>query len=180
VGIRIISLSTRGCDMEEDKLQDNKVEETEKSSETKKKSKIKSKVAKERKKPLPAFVEYTQEEVERIILKLAKEGKTQSEIGLILRDSYGIPTVKIYGLKISKILKKHGLEREIPEDLFNLLKKAVQMHNHMLKHKKDKYCRHRFQLIEDKIRRLVKYYKSTGKLPTDWKYDIERAKLIVK
>jgi len=134
----------------------------------------------ERRKPLPAFVEYSKEEVERIILKLAKEGKTQSEIGLILRDTYGIPSVKLYDLKIGKVLKKHGMEREIPEDLFNLLKKAVSMHNHMLRHKKDKYCRHRFQLIEDKIRRLVDYYKAKGKLPADWKYDIERAKLIVK
>ncbi|RLJ09834.1 MAG: 30S ribosomal protein S15, partial [Candidatus Aenigmatarchaeota archaeon] len=31
-----------------------------------------------------------------------------------------------------------------------------------------------------KIRRLVKYYKRKKVLPPDWKYDPERAKLIVK
>ena len=131
-------------------------------------------------KPIPKFVRYSKEEVEKLIVKLAKEGKTQSEIGLILRDTYGVPSVKLFGLKIGKVLEKHGLAKEIPEDLFNLLKKAVRMHEHLKRHKKDKYCVHRFQLIEDRIRALVKYYKRVGKLPSDWEYSIERAKLIVK
>jgi len=131
-------------------------------------------------KHLPKFVRYSKEEVEQLIVKLAKEGRTQSEIGLILRDTYGIPSVKLYGLKIGKVLEKHGLEKPIPEDLYNLLKQAVRMYNHLQRHKKDKYGRHRLQLVEDEIRALVKYYKRVGKLPKDWEYDIERAKLIVK
>jgi len=131
-------------------------------------------------KHLPKFVRYSKEEVEQLIVKLAKEGKTQSEIGLILRDTYGIPSVKLYGLKIGEVLERHGLQSPIPEDLYNLLKQAVRMHNHLQRHKKDRYGRHRFQLVEDKIRALVKYYKRVGKLPKDWEYDIERAKLIVK
>jgi small subunit ribosomal protein S15 len=36
------------------------------------------------------------------------------------------------------------------------------------------------QLIESKIRRLAKYYKREGKLPEDWAYNLEQAKLLVR
>ena len=33
---------------------------------------------------------------------------------------------------------------------------------------------------ESKIRRLGKYYARTGKLPSDWKYSLDKARLLVK
>ncbi len=127
------------------------------------------------------WVEYKPEEVEQLVVKLAKEGYTSAMIGQILRDQYGIPSVKdVTGMKITKIMEKHGFKRKIPEDLFNLLKRAVNLREHLEVHKKDKHSRRGLELMESKIRRLAKYYIKIGKLPKDWKYDPEKAKLWVQ
>ena len=34
-------------------------------------------------------------------------------------------------------------------------------------------------IIESKIKRLTKYYKKAGKLPSEWKYDAKRASMFV-
>ncbi|HIQ49753.1 MAG TPA: 30S ribosomal protein S15 [Nanoarchaeota archaeon] len=135
------------------------------------------------KKPLTkaTWVEYTPEEVEQLVVKLAKEGYSSAMIGLILRDQYGIPSVRdITGKKITKILAEHGLAPKIPEDLFNLLKKAVNLRKHLEVHRKDKHSRRGLELLESKIRRLAEYYIRKGKLPKDWKYDPEKAKIWVQ
>ncbi len=135
------------------------------------------------KKPLTkaTWVEYSAEEVEQLVIKLAKEGYQSAQIGLLLRDQYGIPSVRdITGKKITKILAEHGLASKIPEDLFNMLKKAVNLRKHLEIHRKDKHSRRGLELLESKIRRLAKYYIRKGKLPKDWKYDPEKAKLWVQ
>lgn len=135
------------------------------------------------KKPLvPAqWVEYKKEEVERLIVKLAKDGMSTAQIGQTLRDQYGIPSVKAITKKSTlKILEENGVKKDIPEDLLNLLKKAVLLSEHMAKNKKDNTSKHGLELLESKIRRLVKYYIKTKKLPKGWKYNAESAKLIVQ
>ncbi|HDD46496.1 MAG TPA: 30S ribosomal protein S15 [Candidatus Aenigmarchaeota archaeon] len=128
-----------------------------------------------------AWVGYTPKEVEELVIKYAKEGHSSAKIGIILRDQYGIPSVKgITNKTISDIMKEHGYYPSIPEDLLNLLKKAVNIANHLEKMKKDKHAKHALELVESKIKRLVKYYQRAKKLPKTWKYDLERAKLIVK
>ncbi len=119
---------------------------------------------------------YDKDEVENIVQKLAKEGKFSSEIGIILRDQYGIPDVRYFGTRLAKIMPK----QEMPEDLYNLMKKAVNLHNHLGRNKKDSKGKHGLMLLESKIRRLGKYYTRTGKLPKKWKYTIEEARLFVK
>ncbi|BDH78629.1 MAG TPA: 30S ribosomal protein S15 [Methanothermobacter sp.] len=129
----------------------------------------------------PDWVEYSNEEIEELIIKLYKEGNPPSKIGIILRDQYGIPSVKsITGMKITEILEKHDIKLEYPEDLINLMKKAVNIREHLKEHPKDLHTRRGLQLVESKIRRLVKYYVRTGVLPEGWKYDPEKAALIVK
>ncbi len=135
------------------------------------------------KKPtVPAkWVTYKDKEVERLVLKLRKDGLRSSDIGRILRDQYGIPSVKsITGKTITKILEENNLLPEIPEDLLNLLKKAVNLRDHLAKNKKDYTSKHGLELLESKIRRLIKYYIKTKKLPKDFKYEPERAKLLVE
>jgi len=119
---------------------------------------------------------YDKDETEKIVQKLAKEGKSSSEIGIILRDQYGIPDARYFGMRITKIMPR----REIPEDLYNLLKKAVNVHKHLGDNRKDSKGKHGLMLLESKIRRLGKYYTRTGKLPKDWKYTIDEARLTVK
>ena len=47
------------------------------------------------KKQVPSWLRYKGKEVELLVVKLAKEGKNPSQIGLHLRDVYGIPDTKI-------------------------------------------------------------------------------------
>jgi small subunit ribosomal protein S15 len=129
----------------------------------------------------PEWVEYSNEEVEEIILKLRKEGKSTSVIGVILRDQYGIPDVKsVTELKITQILEKHGQTEEYPEDLMNLIRKAVNIRDHLNENPKDLHTKRGLQLVESRIRRLVKYYTREGVLPEGWRYEPKKAALLVK
>lgn len=135
------------------------------------------------KKPLAkaTWIEHKKEEVERLVVKLSKDGHKSAKIGLTLRDQYGIPSVKdITGKTIVTILGENKLLPSIPEELLNLLKKSVLLRDHMGKNKKDYISKHGLELLESKIRRLIKYYIKTKNLPVGYKYDPERAKLIVQ
>lgn len=132
-------------------------------------------------KTTPNWVKYKPEEVEKLILKYAKEGKKSSEIGTILRDKYGIPDVKtITSKKITKILEEKNMSRKIPEDLYNLIEKAIKIQKHLKKNKGDMIAKRGFQLTESKIKRLTKYYKRKDRLPKDWKYSIQTAELLLR
>lgn len=130
------------------------------------------------KKPLlatvPTWVQYKPGEVEALVAKLAKQGLSTSLIGITLRDSYGVPDVEtITKKKIGKILEELGLVQQLPEDIQNLIKKALAVKKHMQTHKKDMHSKRGLQVIEAKISRLARYYKRTGKLPAKWKAEIE-------
>lgn len=127
----------------------------------------------------PAWLMYEPVEIEKLIVKLAKEGKTNSQIGLTLRDQYGIPDVRSLGMRVSKIAERE-VKKEVPDDIYNLIKKAVTLHKHLIANHHDAKATHGLELLESKIRRLGKYYARTGKLPGDWKYSIDKAKLLVK
>ena len=128
----------------------------------------------------PEWVVYNVKEIEELIVKLAKEDKSSTEIGMVLRDSYGIPSVKqMMGNKIGYFLEQNKLAPKMPEDLYNLIKKAVNLRKHLGQHHRDTHNRRALQLIESKIRRLGKYYKNTGKLPKDWIYKPDKLRLMV-
>lgn len=136
------------------------------------------------KKPLnrakPSWLSYRPEEVEQLVLKLAKEDHPHSRIGMLLRDQYGIPDVQaVTGKRITKILKEHQLLAEIPEDLTSLIRKSIRLKQHLEENRKDMPVRRGLLLTESKIHRLVKYYKNTERLPADWKFDQSKAKLVI-
>ncbi len=123
----------------------------------------------------PEWVDLSAEEVEKIVVDLYNDGYEPSMIGMILRDRYGIPSVKqVTGKSMLKILKDNNVEIRMPEDLKSLILKAINLRKHLEIHKKDKHNMRGLQLIEAKIRRLSDYYKSKGVLPSDWKYDPAR------
>lgn len=123
-------------------------------------------------KKVPSWVTYKPAEVEMLISKLAKEGKKGSEIGMYLRDVYGIPDVKVMtGKKINQIIEEKNLQGEMPEDLLALIRKAALLQKHLEDNHKDNTGKRGLTLTESKIFRLSKYYKESGKLPATWKYD---------
>jgi small subunit ribosomal protein S15 len=126
----------------------------------------------------PSWVTHSPEEVEALIVKLAKSGLRPSEIGVRLRDEYGIPLVKpILGKSITDVLREHNLLGEIPEDLERLLAKAKRLQEHLAVHRSDRRNVRSLELIEAKIHRLSEYYKRIGRLPPDWKYSAVVAQL---
>ena len=119
-----------------------------------------------------SFVKVKEKDVVDVILKLAKDDKKSSEIGLILRDTYGVPSVKaLTGKSIGKILVENKVEKNVPEDLSNLVEKAKNLKKHLEKNTRDTHNKRGLILIESKIRRLTKYYKNKGKVPQNWSYN---------
>lgn len=140
----------------------------------------KSKSTKPLKKAKPAWLRYQQEEVEQLVVKLAKAGKKQAESGVILRDSYGIPDVRVVlGKRMGTFLGEQKMQRELPEDLIALIRRDIFLMKHLEQHKKDMTAKRGMMLTESKIGRLVKYYKSAGRLPAAWRYSREQAQLLV-
>jgi small subunit ribosomal protein S13e len=127
-----------------------------------------------------SWVKASAESVIEQICKYAKKGMPPSQIGVLLRDSAGIPQVKsVTGNKILRILKLRGLAPAIPEDLYHLIKKAVAMRKHMEKSRKDKDSKFHLILVESRIHRLARYYRKTKQLPAVWKYQSGSAAAIV-
>lgn len=127
----------------------------------------------------PAWCRYKPEEVEAIVIKLAKEGHPPSVIGTILRDQHSVPLTKsITGRRITQILKDADLAPPLPEDFETLLKKAARLRLHLEKNKKDLHNKRALQIIEARIRKLSKYYKKRGVLPTDWKYEAKATSFV--
>ena len=84
-----------------------------------------------------SWVKIKPEELEKIVIELAKQDNTPAKIGLVLRDKYGIPKAKILGKKITKILKDSGVEYQSEKDIIG--EKAEKLKIHKEKHKHDKH-----------------------------------------
>lgn len=124
------------------------------------------------------WITYTSKEVEQLIVKFSKQGKSSAVIGLILRDQYGIPDTKaVTKKKISKILKDHKLDHEIPEQLMFLIKKEIKLAKHLAINRKDMPTRRSLLLTNSKIRNLVKYYQRNKVLPAGWAYNKDQIKI---
>ena len=127
---------------------------------------------------IASWVTLGKDEISSLIVKMAKDGLGSSEIGIKLRDEYGIPLVKpIVGKSITEILEENGVSGEMPEDLDILVRKALGLQKHLRTHKSDRNNVRSLELLEAKIHRLSKYYKKQGELPQNWKYAAVVAKL---
>ncbi len=133
------------------------------------------------KKTKPSWVNYDAKTVEQLVVKLAKAGKPGAEIGLVLRDSYGIPDVKVITKKnIGQILKTNKLEPKLPDDVKSLIRKAILIIKHIDANKRDMAAKRGLILTESKIKRLSHYYKRIERLPVDWNYNRTNAKILVE
>ncbi|KAG8919108.1 ribosomal 40S subunit protein S13 [Tulasnella sp. 418] len=128
----------------------------------------------------PSWLKTTPEDVVEHITKLARKGLTPSQIGVALRDSHGIPQVRfVTGNKILRVLKHEGLAPSIPEDLYHLIKKAVAVRKHLEVNRKDKDGKFRLILIESRIHRLARYYKTKQQIPPTFKYEANTASTLI-
>lgn len=128
----------------------------------------------------PDWVPMLPREVESKVVELAKEGKQAAVIGLILRDSYGIPSVQeVTGKKIQQILVANGLSGKLPQDLQNLIQRSIALQEHLAANPRDLHNLRGLELMESRVRALAKYYASKGDLPETWGYTREGARLLV-
>lgn len=126
----------------------------------------------------PTWLRYKPKEIEMLVVKLAKEGRPASQIGVVLRDTYGVPSVKLNtGKTISEILAEKKLLPELPEDLVALMRKSIAVRKHLEENKHDMTALRGVQLTDSKIKRLIKYYKKIGRMAPDWKYDPSKLKI---
>ena len=119
----------------------------------------------------PSWISQDSKQIEELVVKYAKDDLTSSQIGMKLRDQHAIPLVKSVTKKtVMQILEENKLKPEIPEDLNNIVKKAVGLQKHLKTNKKDFRNIRSLELIEAKVHRLSVYYKKTGQLAKNWKY----------
>lgn len=120
----------------------------------------------------PRWVDYDEDEVIDLVVKLRKDGQDPSQIGMTLRDQYGIPSVKqVTDMKITEILEEEGLALDLPEDLNNLVEKAESIQDHLEQNQNDEEAIRQLELTEAKIRSVASYHRDEGNIPEDWKYE---------
>jgi small subunit ribosomal protein S15 len=129
----------------------------------------------------PAWVPLNKEEIENQIAKMGKDGVTAARIGLLLRDQHAVPDVKLAtGKTVLDILKENDLQPKLPDDLVALMRTAISLQTHLMENKKDLANKRNLQLVESKIRRIVKYYKREEVIPADWQYSLANAELLIE
>ena len=119
----------------------------------------------------PSWIKEDAKEIEELIVKYAKDDLSSSQIGVKLRDQHSIPLVKpIIKKTISEVLEENDLKTDLPEDLDNIVKKAIGLQKHLKVNKGDNRNVRSLELIEAKVHLLSVYYKKIGRIPKNWKY----------
>ena len=119
----------------------------------------------------PSWITLTPAEIEALVIKYTKDGLTPSQIGIKLRDQHSIPLIKPITKKgINQILEENDLKADMPEDLENIVNRAVGLQKHLKENKGDNRNVRSLELIEAKVHRLSVYYKRIERIPKTWKY----------
>ena len=127
----------------------------------------------------PAWSESDKKEVEELIVRLAREGNPTAMIGTILRDQHAVPDARLVtGERISQTLSRNGISSKYPEDMMNLMRRALSLIDHLAGNRKDLHNRRQLELCESKIRRLARYYKSKDQLDENWVYKRDQLRLM--
>lgn len=132
----------------------------------------------------PEWSDVESADVEERVVELAEQGFSPSQIGLKLRDEgvkgTPVPDVKLAtGKKVTAILDENGARDDLPEDLRNLMAKAVNLREHVQEHGQDHRNKRALQNTEAKVRRLVDYYRG-GALDESFTYNYEDAKELLE
>jgi small subunit ribosomal protein S15 len=128
----------------------------------------------------PEWSDVDPDAIEARVVELAEDGYDPSQIGMKLRDEgvtgTPIPDVKLAtGKKVTEILEEHDAGKEIPEDLENLMARAIRLREHMQENPQDHQNKRALQNAESKVRRLVNYY-SGDEIDEDFTYSYDAAK----
>ncbi|QRV15649.1 30S ribosomal protein S15 [Haloterrigena salifodinae] len=131
----------------------------------------------------PEWSDVDADDIESRVVELAEQGYDPSQIGMKLRDEgvtgTPVPDVKLAtGKKITEILEENDARSEFPEDLYNLMERAVRLREHIQQNPQDYQNKRALQNTESKVRRLVDYYRGDEVEP-DFTYSYDVAKEII-
>ena len=131
----------------------------------------------------PEWSDVDSDAIEERVVELAEEGHSPSQIGLKLRDEgvqgTPIPDVTLAtDKKVTEILDEHDAEPDIPEDLRNLMAKAVRLRDHVQENQTDHQNKRALQNTESKIRRLINYYRG-DELDEEFSYSVDEARDLI-
>ncbi|GMR59822.1 hypothetical protein PMAYCL1PPCAC_30017, partial [Pristionchus mayeri] len=129
---------------------------------------------------VPTWLKLSGDGVTEQICKLAERVVRPSRVGEILRDSHEVAqNRRVTGnkLAIARVVERRPLQ--IPEDLYHLIKKAANIRKHFERCRKDRDWKYRLILVESRIHRLARYYKTARALPFSWKYESATASVLV-
>jgi len=101
------------------------------------------------------WVKMKEPELKKLITELSKK-HSPSQIGLVLRDQYGIPTTKVFGKKLKAYMKELGIERN--EDLENAEKKVGKIKEHLKDNITDRSAKHKLQHAQSRLNITRKYF----------------------
>ncbi|MFO7925715.1 30S ribosomal protein S15 [Natronomonas sp.] len=132
----------------------------------------------------PEWSDVDEDAIEERVVELAEDGYGPSQIGLKLRDEgvqgVPVPDVKLAtGRKVTEILEDNDSTGDLPEDLRNLMQRAVGLRDHMERNPGDAQNKRALQNTESKIRRLVDYYRG-DKLDESFTYEYDEAKELLE
>ncbi|QFU83364.1 30S ribosomal protein S15 [Natronorubrum aibiense] len=132
----------------------------------------------------PEWSDVDSDKIEDRVVELAEQGYEPSQIGMKLRDEgvtgTPIPDVKLAtGKKLTEILEENDAKSDIPEDLYNLMERAVRLREHIQQNQQDYQNKRALQNTESKVRRLVDYYRG-DELEPDFTYSYDVAKELVE
>ncbi|WIV66946.1 30S ribosomal protein S15 [Natrialbaceae archaeon AArc-T1-2] len=132
----------------------------------------------------PEWSDVDPDEIEDRVVELAEQGHDPSQIGIKLRDEgvtgTPVPDVKLAtGKKITEILEENDAEAAVPEDLRNLMERAVRLREHVQENPQDHQNKRALQNTESKVRRLVEYYRG-NELDPGFTYSYDVAKEILE
>lgn len=105
----------------------------------------------------PVWLKMTEEELKKLIAELSEKYQP-AQIGLILRDQYGVPTTRVFGKKLSVYLKEMG--KESNTEVKNIEQKVSTMVEHLKRNGQDKKAKHKIQKANSKLNKMKKYFSS--------------------
>ena len=103
----------------------------------------------------PVWLKMSEEDLRKLIGELSEKYQP-AQVGLILRDQYGVPTTKVFGKKLSVYLKELG--KDSSTELKNVERKFGKMKEHLKANVTDKKAKHKLQKTQSRVMKLRKYF----------------------
>ena len=103
----------------------------------------------------PSWVPLNATEIEDLVEKFTKEGVSPAMIGMILRDQYAVPNVKLAtGKTVTEIQAARGVKADLPADLSQLMVRAINLNTHLKANPKEIFRKAEARLKERGFRIL--------------------------